>query len=103
MAVGHYQFNDQLQHGRILRRVLNGAESFLDEGQDLLTAGAQMIDGDGSQDAHFTYFTTKFGFPDNATARNAWNEFQSVMSKITGNGSVTDTNAAIVQALAKFR
>ena len=103
MSVGHYQFNDQLQHGRILRRVLNGAEAFLDEGQDLLAAGAQMIDGDGSQDAHFPYFAAKFGFPDNATARAAWNEFQSFMSKITGDGSVIEVNAAIKQALAKFR
>ncbi len=47
MAVGHYLFNDQTQHGRILRRVLNGAETYLEEGKELLLTGAQMIDGDG--------------------------------------------------------
>jgi hypothetical protein len=103
VSVGHYQFNDQTQHGRILRRVMNGAESFLDEGADLLACIPQMIDGDGSDAAHFTYVTSKFGFPDNATAKAAWEEFQSVMGKITGDGSVTFVNAAIRQALAKFR
>jgi hypothetical protein len=103
MAVGHFLFNDQTQHGRILRRVLNGAETYLEEGQELLLTGAQMIDGDGSQDAHFTYFAARFGFADNATAHNAWNEFQSFMSKITGDGSVSNVNAAVKQALAKFR
>jgi len=103
MAVGHYAFNDQTPHGRIKRRVLNAAEEFLDGGQDLLATGAQMIDGDQSVEANYTYFAAKFGYPDNATAKAAWDEFKSMMSKVTGNGSVTDTNAALVQAFAKFR
>lgn len=103
MAISHLQFNDQLQHGRILRRVLNAGEALLDEGNDLLATIPTMIDGDGSSAAHFAEVVTRFGFADTATAKLAWEEFQSMMSKVTGNGSVSSVNAALVQAFGKFR
>lgn len=82
---------------------MNGAQSFLEEGIDLQATLIQMLSGDGSQDAHYTYIATKFGFPDDATAHAAVNEFNSVMGKIISDASVSSVNAAIKQAMAKFR
>lgn len=103
MATGSYPFNDQLPAGRMLRRVMNAGETLLDEGVDLLAAIPQMIDGDGSSAAHFNEVTVRFGFADNTKAKAACDEFQSFMSKVTGNGSVSSVNAAFLQAFAKFR
>lgn len=103
MAFGHLNFNDQTPHGRLLRRWLNGMESVLDDGADVLAVMAQMIDGDGSDPAHFTEVTARFGFRGNATSKAAWDEINSAMSKVTGDGSVTFVNAAIKQVVAKLR
>ncbi len=103
MAFTHLQFNDQLQHGRLLRRWLNGIESAIDDGADILAVGPTMIDGDGSSAAQFPEVTTRFGFSDNATAKAAFDELNSLLSKFSGNGSVSNVNAALLQAINKFR
>ena len=103
MATGSYPFNDQLPAGRLLRQALNGAESLLDVGNDLLLAVPQMLDGDGSSVAHFSEVTARFGFADNTKAKAAWEEFQSFMAKVNTDAQVTNVNAALKQALAKFR
>lgn len=103
MAVGHLKFDDQTQHGRILRRFLNAVEETLDLGADLLAAFAQMIDGDGSQAAHFTYLTARLGTPSDAVTKSLWEELQSAYSKVSGDGSVSSVNAALKQVVAKLR
>lgn len=103
MAVSHLNFNDQLNHGRQLRRALQQLEESTEGLADVLAVFVRMIDGDGSDAAHFTYATAKFGFTDNATAKAAYEELSSLNSKFSGNGSVSDVNAAMVQAFAKFR
>ena len=101
--MAHHNFNDQTQHGRLLRRYLNGVESVLDDGPDVQAVMSQMLTGDGSQEAHFSTITTRFGFADNANAKAAWDELNSALSKTTGDGSVSNVNAAMRQVIAKLR
>lgn len=103
MAVNHIAFNDQTNHGRILRRALQHVEEGLKELNDLLATMQQMIDGDGSQAAHFTYATEKFGFGSDAITKAAWDELNSLASKLNTNANVSDVNAALLQAFNKFR
>ena len=103
MAITHLQFDDQKQHGRLLRRWLNAVESTLDDGDDIFRLLPTMIDGDGSSAAHFNEVVTRFGFPDNATAKAFWDEFQSAYSKVSGDAQVSSVNAAIKQIIAKCR
>ena len=73
MAVQHCQFNEVSQHGRLLRQWLAALEDVLTTGGDILALGPQMIDGDGSADAHFDYFAARFGFDSSAKAKAAVN------------------------------
>lgn len=102
MAIGHLEYNRGTRHGNDLDLLLRSLETGLDGLVDLLAILAQMIDGDGSQAAHFTYVTEKFGFPDDATAKAAWDELNSLASKLTTDGSVSNVNAALLQAFHKF-
>ena len=103
MAVAHIYFNDQSQYGRLIRRALQMTEDGLDNLNDVLGVMGFMIDGDGSLAAHFSYATTKFGFGSDADTKAAYEELQSLAFKLNTNSSVTDVNAALLQAFNKFR
>ena len=103
MAVAHISFNDQTTHGRVLRRGLQQLEESLENINDVLATMATMIDGDGSQAAHFTYATEKFGFASDAATKSAWDELNSLAFKLNTNDSVSSVNAAMLQAFNKFR
>jgi len=103
MAFNHIHFNDQLPHGRMLRRFLNMAEESDDDMTDVRDAMIQMRDGDGSQDAHYAEVTSRFGFVSDAKARAAFEELDSAYSKTSGNGSVSNVRAARDQLFAKLR
>lgn len=102
MAVGHYNIGLG-SHSNLLKGALTALEQAYEGMKDVIAVGPQMIDGDGSDAAHFTYFAEKFGFATNAIAKAAWEEFQSLYSKFSGDGSVSNVNAAMLQAFAKFR
>lgn len=102
MATAHINFNDQINHGRDLRRCLTQMEESHAALDDILLVMAQMLDGDGSQDAHFPYITAKFGFDSDAKARAAWGELQSLASKFNTDASVSSVKAAMAQAFARF-
>ena len=59
-------------HGRFLQRVVSSISDGDHWFKELMAMMAQMLDGDGSQDAHFATITTRFGFPDTATAHAAY-------------------------------
>lgn len=103
MAVAHIAFNDQTQHGRLLRQFLNGLETSLDTGNDVLDVMAKMLDGNGSDASHFAYFVSKFGFATTADAKAAFDELNSIMFKLNTDASVTSVNAAMKQVIAKLR
>lgn len=102
-AVNHISFNDQLPHGRLLRNALQQQESGLRSLNDTIATIALMIDGDGSQVAHFSYVAAKFGFASVESAKAAWDELNSLASKLNTNASVSNVNAAMLQAFNKFR
>lgn len=103
MAVTHIQFNQGTQHGALLRSGLTLLEDGLDRLNDLKATLQLMIDGDGSSAAHFAYMQERLGFSDNAAAKAAWDELNSLLFKLSTNSSVDNVNAALVQAFAKFR
>jgi len=103
MAVNHIAFNDQTTHGRLLRRALQQQEEGLQNLNEVIATMALMIDGDGSDATHFAYATPKFGFTNDAAAKAAWDELNSLAGKLNTDGSVTFVNAAMKQAFNKFR
>ena len=103
MAFAHISFNDQLPHGRMLRRLLNQAEESDDQFTDVRDVMIQMRDGDGSQAAHYAEVTARFGFATDAKAKEAFEELDSAYSKTSGNGSVSNVRAARDQFFAKLR
>lgn len=99
----HIYFNDQsTQYGRRLRQMLRTME----EGDELLDAirdaMIQMLEGDGTDDAHYSTIATRFGFESNAKAHAAFSEIDSAYSKTSGNGQVSNVRAARNQLYAKL-
>lgn len=103
MPLDHLSFDGNLQHGRILRTAMTELEIGLDQLNDCVAVMGHMITGDGSTETQFTYLRNKFGFPDDATAKAAYQELQSLAFKLNSNGNITDMNAALIQAFNKFR
>lgn len=103
MAVTHIVFNASPSWGAMLRQSLRDLENGLDGLNDTIACMSRMIDGDGSSEAHFTYMVNRYGFTTNAEAKAAFEELNSLASKLNTNASVTDVNAALLQAFSKFR
>lgn len=115
MAFNHISFNPNMTHGRLLRSLLTSVETSDDQFADVRDAMIQMRSGDGSSDAHYDEVVRRFGFQDydstqgtpNATqlakARAAFEELDSAYSKTSGNGSVSNVQAARAQFVAKLR
>lgn len=102
MAISFLPFNDQIGHGRAIRRCLNQLHDGRQGLIDLIATLQRQIDGDSSDASQFTFMTSDCGFPDNATAKAAWDELNSLMFKLTTDSSQSSMNAAILQALSKF-
>lgn len=103
MAVNHIFFQQGTNHGSALRSGLNQIENGIERLNDLLGTMALMIDGDGTNAAHFVYMTEKFGFETTAGAKAAWEELNSAMAKLNTDGSVSNVNAALTQLFNKLR
>src|SRR4051812_2928911 len=103
MAFSHIQFNDQLPHGTKLRRGLSNLEEGLDGLNKIRDTMTLMIDGDGSNSTQFAEATTRFGFPDNASAKAAWDELNSLLGKLNSDADQTSVHTAMTQAFSKLR
>ena len=116
MAFSHLHFNRSTQYGAKLRSFLDNFERALEDFSDARDLMIQMIDGDGSAISHFDELVRRFGFgnydvttqgaPTDAqrtVAKAAYDEMQSAYSKVSGNGSVSNVNAALLQLFAKLR
>ena len=105
MPITHIKFGASgATHAQLIAAALNKLESGHEALKDLIATMALMINGDGTQEAHFTsYIITAFGFPDAATAKAGWDELNSIHAKLTTDASVTDVQAALLQAFNKFR
>ena len=103
MAVQHIAFNDQLPHGRMLRRSLQQMEEGMEGLRSSLATLATMIDGDGTVADHFAYTLGKFGFSDVATAKAAYDELLALRAKLSTNAQVTQVGSALTNAFNRFR
>lgn len=103
MAFNHIHFDSGLPHGRILRNALTVNETADRALADVMSLMTAMIDGDGSQDSHYTEIQSRFAFTSTAKAHAAYNELSSAYSKTSGNGSVSDVRAARDQLFAFLR
>jgi hypothetical protein len=103
MAFNHIHFDDTTQYGRLLRQMIRTNEAADDQLADVMSLMQSMLDGDGSQDAHYTELTVRFAFPSNAIAHAAFNELASAYAKTSGNGAVTNVRAARDQMFAYLR
>jgi hypothetical protein len=99
MAVGHIPYQQNTQHGSLKRQALNDLERGLEGLVDLIAVMDQMKDSGTVGE----YLREKFGYADVDAATAAYNELASLHFKLTTNGSVSDVNAALLQAFNKFR
>ncbi len=103
MAVAHLQINDQIPHGRMLRAAINKLDEGREELADIIASLGLMIDGNGSDAAHFVYMKEKLGCASNEIAKAVWDELNSVNFKLTTNASVDNVKAALDQVVNKLR
>lgn len=103
MTAPYLGFNSNTQHGMLLRAALTGGEDSIESLKDIKGTMALMIDGDGSQDAHYDLVTVKFGFANNTASHNAFNELSTMVDKLTTDSSTSGVNAALTQGFNKFR
>ena len=97
MAFSYIHFDSGLQHGGMLRGALTRLENGRDDLLAVREVMIQMRDGDGSQAAHYTQVTIRFGFPNDATAKAAFEEIDSCCF------SLNSAEAAMNQLFAKMR
>lgn len=88
MTIGYIEYNRSNGNGADLRRCVNAFKSARDNLDDFRNIMTQMIDGDGSNSSQFGLLVTKFIFPDNASAKAAWDEINSAL----GNTSTAAVN-----------
>jgi hypothetical protein len=102
MAVNHILFSTSTQFGAALSSAVKRFETSFGNLNELHATLALMIDGDGSDAAHFAYMATALGST-NAAAKAAYDELSSFLFKLNTNASVTDVNAALRQVANKLR
>lgn len=103
MAAPHIYYSKDASHAHLISRPLD----FLEKGLDFLNAGTGslqlMIDGDGSQAAHYAYMNGKIGTATDADAKALYEELLSLKGKLTTDASVSNVHAALRQAFNKLR
>lgn len=102
MPVGHITFDAFTPHGKLLRDNITKLQDSIDKLNDLRESMIQMIDGDGSQAAHFDYFIGKFGFLTNEDAKACFEELASMLFKLNTDAQVSNVQAALNQFFARL-
>ena len=103
MAVTHIHFGQTNQYGNKLRSCMQQLEDSCNGLNELIGMMSLMLNGDGTQDAHYTDITAKFAFESDAFAHAALNELLALQAKLNVNTSVTNVRTALEQAWNKFR
>lgn len=103
MAFTHFQIGAASTHGPQLRSILSQLENGRSGLFQIIATMNTMIDGDGSLAAMFPEVTARFGFQSDAQSKAAWDELNSLQSKLNTDASVSSVAAAMVQAFNKFR
>lgn len=97
-----YGYGNGSTHGHFLKEVIDQNRDADRHFAELMAMMTQMLDGDGSQDAHFTTIQSRFGFDNVAEARAAFNELNAAFSKTSGNDAVASVRAARDQLYARL-
>lgn len=114
MAISHLQFGNSTTAANQLRSGLQQLESGREQLIKALAKMNTMIDGDGSNIAHFDEVVKRFEVHDyqtgqavtdamRTTAKALWDELNSCMFKLTTDASVSSVQAAILQLMNKTR
>ena len=104
MADGHYAFDDQKRHGRLLRAALLKLEEGRDELVAITNTMIQMKDGDGSEASHFESHKTLFGFSGDGDGTNATAEAKAALAELESMvGALDGIKATLNQGFAKLR
>jgi hypothetical protein len=96
MAGTSIDFNSATQHGAELKSVIDRLRSTREDLDHVIGVMATMHDG-----SDYSHLETKFGIT-TGQGEGAWNELLSFQSKINGDGSVSNVNAAWKQLERKF-
>lgn len=102
MPKTHINFNPSTKHGHSLTLMLANFDAGLTSLGAVVGAMSTMIDGDGSDAAHFADVKTRYGFETNADAKAAYEQLVEVNDKLTTNASVTNVKNSITQLSKRF-
>jgi hypothetical protein len=104
-----YGYNLGSTHGPFLQKAINAsieADRDEDDALALLTEVraimVQMLDGDGSQEAHYATIQARFGFDSVAAAHAAFLEIDSAWGNSMNNDSRAAVKAARTQLFARI-
>jgi hypothetical protein len=101
MASTNIEFDRANQFGQEIKAYLNALRKVNQDGPNILASIVHMVDGDGSQAAHFAELVSLGIYPTNEDAMASYNELASVNAKLTTDSSVTSVDAALKQVCAK--
>lgn len=101
MAFSHIQIGTNSTHGPRLLNILSGLKNGHQELANFISIMQTMIDGDGSQAAHFVEVTARLGTQSDAQSKALFDELNSVNAKLHTDAAVTFVDAAIRQVLSK--
>lgn len=97
----HILISQTSTHGPQLKSILNSLKIAKNELPSIIAVMQSMIDGDGSQDAHYVEITARFGTQSDAQSHALFNELNSCNAKLQTDLDVTFVSAAINQLIAK--
>lgn len=101
MPATNIPFSRENQFGQEIKNLLNAYRKVVNDGPLILASMAHMIDGDGSDVAHFTEMVTLGIYENTTDAKASYDELASANSKLTTDASVTNVKAALLQVCAK--
>lgn len=99
----HYNFNDQLPHGRLLRRYLSGLETLLKDGPDALAVMTAMLSGPENEEASYVEIMTRFGFESTSKAMTAYTTIKQLSVSANTTPEVAALLAYLRTLIAEFR
>lgn len=101
MAETNISFDRSNQFGQEIKALLNAYRKVVSDGPLILESMALMLDGDGSQLAHFQTMVDLGIYPTTTDAKESYLELQSANSKCNTDASVDSVNTAFKQVCAK--
>lgn len=99
----HNFFNQSGQYGSALRSSLTAFENGIANLNLVFNTMNEMLEGDGTVDAHYSTITNRYGFVDDAKSRAAYDDINAALGKVNTDASVSNTQAALRQLFDRLR